>query len=60
VRSDGHTGQVNWLYTVANQTIDPLLASGQQRHDQFTVTLDDGHGHMSTRLVDITLVGSAL
>ncbi|KRC14668.1 Ig-like domain-containing protein [Acidovorax sp. Root217] len=58
VRSDGHTGQVNWLYTVGNQTIDPLLASGQQRHDQFTVTLDDGHGHMSTRLVDITLVGT--
>ncbi|WP_427999856.1 Ig-like domain-containing protein [Acidovorax sp.] len=60
VRSDGHTGQVNWLYTVGNQTIDPLLASGQQRHDQFTVTLDDGHGHMSTRLVDITLVGTTV
>jgi VCBS repeat-containing protein len=60
LRSDGHTGQVNWLYTVGNQTIDPLLASGQQRHDQFTVTLDDGHGHVSTRLVDITLVGTAV
>ncbi|EJE51375.1 hypothetical protein PMI14_03948 [Acidovorax sp. CF316] len=59
VRSDGHTGQVNWLYTVGNQAIDPLLASGQQRHDQFTVTLDDGHGHVSTRLVDITLVGTS-
>lgn len=59
VRSDGHTGQVNWLYTVGNQAIDPLLASGQQRHDQFTVTLDDGHGHLSTRLVDITLVGTS-
>lgn len=58
VRSDGHTGQVNWLYTVGNQTIDPLLTSGQLRHDQFTVTLDDGHGHLSTRLVDITLVGT--
>ena len=60
LRSDGHTGQVNWLYTVGNQTVDPLLAAGQQRHDQFTVTLDDGHGHVSTRLVDITLVGTAV
>ncbi len=60
VRSDGHTGQVNWLYTVDNHTIDPLLASGQQRQDQFTVTLDDGHGHLSTRMVEIALVGTTL
>ncbi len=60
VRSDGHTGQVNWLYTVGNQAIDPLLASGQQRQDQFTVTLDDGNGHVSTRMVEVTLVGTTL
>jgi hypothetical protein len=59
VRSDGHTGQVNWLYTVGNQAIDPLVPTAHQRHDLFTVTLDDGHGHVSTRLVDITLVGTA-
>jgi VCBS repeat-containing protein len=59
VRSDGHSGQVNWLYTVDNQVVDPLLAAGEQRTDRFTLVLDDGHGHVSTEIVGVNLYASA-
>ena len=59
VRSDGHAGQVNWLYTVDNQVVDPLLQAGEQRTDSFTITLDDGHGHVSTEIVGVGLYAAA-
>ncbi|MES3001544.1 MAG: cadherin domain-containing protein [Pseudomonadota bacterium] len=59
VRSDGHSGQVNWLYTVNNQVVDPLLASGEQRVERFTIVLDDGNGHTSTEIVGVNLYGAA-
>ncbi|MBG9388595.1 cadherin domain-containing protein [Caenimonas aquaedulcis] len=58
VRSDGHAGQVNWLYTVDNAVADPLLAPGAQREDRFTVLLDDGHGHVSAQIIGIDLHGT--
>jgi VCBS repeat-containing protein len=57
VRSDGHAGQVNWLYTVDNQTVDALLATGQERTEYFTVTLADGHGSTSVEIIGVTLLG---
>jgi hypothetical protein len=59
VRSDGHAGQVDWAYQVDNQVLDPLLGAGQQRVENFSVALDDGHGHVSTQLLAVTLVGVA-
>jgi VCBS repeat-containing protein len=59
VRSDGSAGQVNWVYKVNDQVVDPLLHGGDQRTDRFTVSLDDGHGHVSTQAVVVTLVGQA-
>lgn len=57
VRSDGHAGQVNWLYTVDNAAVDPLLGAGQQRVDEFTLLLDDGHGHVSVEVIGVQLLG---
>ncbi|MES2634268.1 MAG: Ig-like domain-containing protein [Pseudomonadota bacterium] len=57
IRSDGHAGQVNWLYTVDNEVVDPVLASGAQRMEYFTVTLDDGNGHSSVEIVGVSLNG---
>jgi len=60
VRSDGHAGQVNWLYTVDNQVVDPMLQPGQQRVDRFTIQLDDGNGHVSTEIIGIDLHAAAV
>lgn len=60
VRSDGHAGQVNWLYTVDNQTVDPLLQAGEQRVDRFTIQLDVGNGHVSTEIIGIGLYAAAV
>ncbi|MRD46385.1 hypothetical protein GHT07_03790 [Caenimonas koreensis DSM 17982] len=60
VRSDGHAGQVNWLYTADNAVVDPLLQAGEQRMDWFTVLLDDGHGHTSSEIIGISLQGELL
>ncbi|ROZ69407.1 Ig-like domain-containing protein [Ramlibacter sp. WS9] len=57
VRSDGHAGQVNWLYTADNQVVDPLLQTGEQHVDSFTVTLDDGHGHVSIETIGVNVYG---
>ncbi|MBI2768816.1 MAG: hypothetical protein HYX47_04295 [Burkholderiales bacterium] len=58
VRSDGNMGEVNWLYKVGNQVIDPLLGGGVQRTDTFDVLLSDGAGHSLTNTVVVTLVGT--
>ncbi len=58
VRSDGHAGQVNWLYTADNQAVDPLLQAGESHVDSFIVTLDDGHGHTSVEIVGVTVYGA--
>jgi VCBS repeat-containing protein len=55
VRSDGHAGQVNWLYTADNLVVDPLLQTGQSHVDSFSVTLDDGHGHTSVEIIGVTV-----
>ena len=57
VRSDGHAGQVNWLYTVDNQLIDAGLEAGAQRMEYFTVLLNDGYGHESYKSLAIALNG---
>jgi hypothetical protein len=58
VRSDGHAGQVDWLYTVDNTVADPLLAAGQTHVDRFDLILDDGHGHTSVQVIGVTVVGA--
>jgi len=60
VRSDGHAGQVNWLYTVDNQVVDPILQPGGQRVDRFTIQLDDGNGHVSTEIIGIDVYAAAV
>lgn len=57
LRSDGHAGQVNWIYTVDNADVDLLLASGDTRTDTFTLVLDDGHGHTSIEVIGVNLIG---
>ena len=39
-------------------TVDPLLSTGQERVDTFTLVLDDGHGHTSVEVIGVTVFGT--
>jgi len=53
----GAGGQLTWNYSVANASI-AYLAAGQTRTESFTVTVDDQHGGVATRQVDVTVTGT--
>jgi len=50
-------GQLAWNYSVAAAALESM-AAGQTRVESFTVTLDDQHGGVVTRQVDVTLTGT--
>jgi len=52
----GTGGLVTWNYTLANSAVQSFTA-GQTQVDHFTVTLDDQHGGIVTKQVDITITG---
>lgn len=53
----GTGGQVTWTYSVANAALG-FLAAGETRTESFLVTLDDQHGGVVTRQVDVTVTGT--
>src|SRR5205814_675520 len=53
----GTGGQFTWTYTVADSAVE-YLAAGQTKVESFSITLDDQHGGLITRQIDITITGS--
>jgi len=53
----GTGGQLTWTYAVADSAVE-YLAAGQTKVESFTITLDDQHGGLISRQIDITITGS--
>src|SRR4051794_5136145 len=53
----GSGGQLTWTYTVADSAVE-YLAAGQTKVESFTITLDDQHGGLITKQIDVTLTGT--
>ena len=53
----GVGGHLTWTYTVANSVV-AYLAAGETKVESFTITLDDQHGGVITRQIDVTITGS--
>jgi len=53
----GTGGQVSWTYTVADAAVE-ILGTGQVKHELFNVTVDDQHGGVVTRQVDVAITGT--
>lgn len=53
----GTGGQATWTYSVGNAALG-FLAAGETRTESFLVTLDDQHGGVVTRQVDVTVTGT--
>ncbi len=53
----GTGGQLTWTYTVADSAVE-YLAAGQTKVESFTITLDDQHGGLITRQIDVTITGT--
>ncbi|UUZ63362.1 VCBS domain-containing protein [Polaromonas sp. P1-6] len=54
---DGAGGVVSWNYSVAASAVE-YLAKDQTKVETFSFTLDDGHGGMVARTVEVTLTGT--
>src|SRR5439155_194174 len=50
----GTGGQLTWTYTVADAAVE-YLAAGQTKLESFTITLDDQHGGLITKQIDLTI-----
>ncbi|NIY77713.1 tandem-95 repeat protein [Thalassospira sp. HF15] len=53
----GNNGLVEWNYVVSDGALDEL-AEGETLVESFEVSVDDGHGGVTTTTVDITLTGT--
>jgi VCBS repeat-containing protein len=53
----GVGGQLTWTYTVPASAVE-YLAMGQTRVESFTITLNDQHGGVVTRQIDVTITGT--
>lgn len=53
----GTGGELTWTYKVANSTV-AYLAENQTKVESFTITLDDQHGGLITRQIDVTITGT--
>jgi VCBS repeat-containing protein len=53
----GTGGHLIWTYTVADSAIE-YLAAGQIKVESFTITIDDQHGGLITKQIDITITGT--
>src|SRR5207247_2310521 len=53
----GVGGVITWNYSVAASAVE-YLAKDQTKVESFTITLDDGHGGLITRQIDVTITGT--
>src|SRR5205085_1534020 len=53
----GTGGKLTWTYTVADSAVE-YLAAGQTKVESFTITLDDQHGGLITKQIDVTITGT--
>ncbi|NIZ01141.1 tandem-95 repeat protein [Thalassospira lucentensis] len=53
----GNTGIIEWNYVVSDGALDSL-AEGETVVESFDVSIDDGHGGVTTTTVDVTLKGT--
>ena len=53
----GSGGQLTWTYSVADSAVE-YLAAGQTKVESFTITLDDQHGGLITKQIDVTITGT--
>ena len=53
----GTSGQLTWTYTVDATAVE-YLAAGETRVESFTITVDDQHGGIVTRQIDVTITGT--
>ncbi|MGJ3704451.1 beta strand repeat-containing protein [Variovorax sp. AFSI2.2] len=53
----GTGGQLTWTYTVDATAVE-YLAAGETRVESFTITVDDQHGGIVTRQIDVTITGT--
>ncbi|WP_284189966.1 VCBS domain-containing protein, partial [Zoogloea oryzae] len=55
--ADGQGGEITWQYRVAASAIE-YLSAGESKVETFTLSLDDGHGGITSRSVTVTLTGT--
>ncbi len=53
----GTVGQLTWTYTVPDSAVE-YLAAGQTKVESFNITLDDQHGGVVTKQIDVTITGT--
>ncbi|MDQ0027475.1 VCBS repeat-containing protein [Variovorax paradoxus] len=53
----GTGGQLTWTYTVDATAVE-YLAAGETRVESFTITVNDQHGGIVTRQIDVTITGT--
>ena len=53
----GLGGVVTWSYSVPASAVE-YLAKDQTKVQQFTITLNDGHGGTINRTIEVTITGS--
>lgn len=53
----GTGGEIKWTYTAPNSAL-VYLAEGQTKVESFTITLNDQHGGVVTKQIDVTLTGT--
>ncbi|MGB8399333.1 VCBS domain-containing protein, partial [Bradyrhizobium sp.] len=53
----GTGGLLTWTYTVADSAVE-YLAAGQTKVESFTITLNDQHGGLITKQIDVTITGT--
>ncbi|MCK6376914.1 MAG: VCBS domain-containing protein, partial [Zoogloea sp.] len=55
--ADGQGGEITWQYRVAASAVE-YLSAGETKVETFTLSLDDGHGGITSRSVTVTLTGT--
>src|SRR4029078_1448991 len=53
----GTGGQLTWTYSVPASAVE-YLAAGQTKVESFTITLDEQHGGLISRQIDVTVTGT--
>lgn len=53
----GNSGTVDWNYVVSDGALEDL-AEGETLVESFVISIDDGHGGVTTTIVNITLTGT--
>ncbi|MGZ5027202.1 MAG: VCBS domain-containing protein, partial [Methylobacter sp.] len=53
----GTGGQLTWTYSVADSAVE-YLGAGQTKVESFNVMIDDQHGGVVSKQVDVTIIGT--